>query len=143
MSRSIEDLEPETRALCTEFLQQCLHAKYPMVLVCTHRSFEEQEALYAKGRVRPGAVVTHARAGYSWHNFRRAFDVCFLIGTALHWDGPWNIPGKIGRDLGLIWGGDWNITVQDRPHFENSAGTTLAELRAKTMIPVINLRYDA
>lgn len=100
MSRALDDLIPKLKEICQAFLQECNEAEIPMLVVCTYRSFEEQEALYAKGRVRPGPVVTNARAGDSFHNFRRAFDVAFLKGTQLTWNGPWEKVGKIGGEPG-------------------------------------------
>lgn len=135
MSRDIMDLEPKTRELCQKFLQACGTNGTPMILVQTWRSFEEQEALYAKGRIRPGPIVTWARAGQSWHNFRRAFDVCFLKGSDLSWNGPWDEVGSLGRQLGLTWGGDWPHGKQDRPHFEYHPELTLEQARNQSMVP--------
>src|ERR1043166_9008344 len=137
MSRSLDNLTPEVKELCQKFLQGCSEIGHPMLVVQTFRSFEEQEALYAKGRFRPGPVVTHARAGYSWHNFRRAFDVCFLRGTDITWNGPWADIAQIGREIGLTWGGDWDQGKQDRPHFEYHPGLTLEMVRAQSMIPKV------
>jgi peptidoglycan L-alanyl-D-glutamate endopeptidase CwlK len=38
------------------------------------RSFEQQDALYAKGRTQPGDVVTYAPGGMSAHNYGLATD---------------------------------------------------------------------
>src|SRR6266849_4742595 len=136
MSRAIEDLEPDTRAKCVALLQACSNAGFPLLVVATYRSFEEQEALYAKGRSRPGPMVTHARAGDSWHNYRRAFDVCFLLSDGkISWTGPWSDVAEIGRSIGLTWGGDWQAGKQDRPHFEYHPGMSLEEAKAKAYIP--------
>jgi peptidoglycan L-alanyl-D-glutamate endopeptidase CwlK len=40
------------------------------VIIQTLRTFEEQELLYEKGRSRPGPIVTNARPGSSYHNYR-------------------------------------------------------------------------
>ena len=39
-----------------------------------HRTWEEQDALYAKGRTAPGSIVTRAKGGFSNHNFGIAMD---------------------------------------------------------------------
>ena len=135
MSRDLAELEPKTRELCQKLLEGCNEAGFPVIVCQTYRSFEEQEGLFAKGRTRPGPIVTYARAGYSWHNFRRAFDVVFLKGTDISWMGPWEKVGEIGRALGLIWGGDWQHGKQDRPHFEYHPDLTLEEARNRSMVP--------
>ena len=33
------------------------------------RTFAQQNALYAQGRITPGKIVTKAKGGQSWHNF--------------------------------------------------------------------------
>jgi hypothetical protein len=56
------------------------------------RNEAEQDADFAKGRdaqgniINPKLVVTHARYGYSAHNFGMAVDVV----PGLHIDGPWH-----------------------------------------------------
>lgn len=39
------------------------------------RTFKEQDALYAKGRTKPGGVVTKAKGGQSMHNYGLAVDL--------------------------------------------------------------------
>ena len=131
MSRRLEDLEPETRLLCQRFLAECELSGLRVVVIHTLRTPEEQALIYAQGRTRPGAIVTNAKPGESWHNFGRAFDVAFRVGeTGISWDGPWEAIGVIGERCGLKWGGRWRRP--DRPHFEHTAGTTLAAERAKS-----------
>lgn len=109
----------------------------PMIVVQTYRSFEEQEALYAKGRWRPGPKVTNARAGDSFHNYRMAFDVCFLLPDGrLTWNGPWEQVGLAGEELGLTWGGRFH-NFPDRPHFQYSDGLSLAQLKIRNHVQEI------
>jgi len=133
VSIRIEDLEPDTQARCRELL-----ARYPgLIVVSTLRTFEEQAAIYAKGRTRPGPIVTNAKPGYSWHNFGRAFDVAFRTPTGgVKFSGPWQSVGKIARELGLICGMDW-VKFPDKGHFEYQGGHTLAELRAALNPPPV------
>ena len=77
MSSRIEDLEPQTQALCLAFLQDCEEAGISLRVTHTMRTMDEQAKLYAQGRTLPGAVVTRARPGQSPHNYGMAFDVCF------------------------------------------------------------------
>lgn len=41
-----------------------------------YRSLEQQDALYALGRSRPGRIVTKAPAGYSAHQYGVGIDLC-------------------------------------------------------------------
>lgn len=131
MSRLLTDLHPGVQDLCAKLLRAATAQGFPLVLVQTYRSFEEQECLYAKGRNRPGPIVTNARGGDSWHNYRRAFDVCFLrpLGK-ISWDGPWEELGELAEGLGLEWGGRWH--QPDRPHFEYHPDLTLLQAKARS-----------
>ncbi len=93
------------------------------------RTYAEQEALYAQGRTAQGVIVTNARAGYSNHNFGIAFDVGIFNGALYLDDSPlYARVGRVGRDLGLEWGGDWT-SFPDEPHFQLLMSYSLAEAR--------------
>lgn len=132
-SRSLEDLEPKTRALAKRFVEEAERAGFRVLVYSTFRNAAKQAQLYNQGRTAPGKVVTNARPGYSWHNFRRAFDFVPLTKTgAADWGNlsAYNTLGALGKSLGLTWGGDFKSLV-DRPHFEYTGGLTLAKARAK------------
>lgn len=95
-----------------------------------YRSKEEQDKLFAKGRTEPGAIVTKARGGYSWHNFGIAADIVFKKDGKWSWaeEHPWSLLGDIGRELGLDWGGLWP-KFRDRPHFQWNTNLTLSGAR--------------
>ena len=125
----LDDLEPETKALCVSFLAAC--AREGLLLRVTQglRTYPEQDAIFAQGRTQPGVIVSSAPAGYSWHNFGRAFDVCQEGHEPYPEDEAfWEKIGGIGESLGLEWGGRWKHP--DRPHFQHIAGVTLAQARA-------------
>lgn len=94
------------------------------------RSFAEQQAVYDQGRANPGAIVTYAKPGDSYHQYGLAFDVVpTAYKTMPGWNpsGPlWDRIGAIGKTLGLNWGGDFS--KPDKPHFELHAAP-LAELK--------------
>ncbi|MDQ3287542.1 MAG: M15 family metallopeptidase [Pseudomonadota bacterium] len=82
------------------------------------RTFQEQDALYARGRTRPGPIVTNARGGQSVHNFGLAFDIGVFEGNRYVTDSPkYEAIGALGLELGLEWGGNWKSMI-DRPHFQ-------------------------
>ncbi len=135
-SRKLEDLDKATASKAAAFLDACKAEGIDVLVTSTYRDAESQDALYAQGRTVPGKVVTNAKAGYSMHNFRCAFDVVPLRNGKAVWatageDGKlWRQVGAIGVQCGLEWGGDWK-TFKDFPHFQNTNGKTLAQLRAE------------
>lgn len=135
-SRSLDDLDPELKEVCMEFVEQCAEHKINILVYCTYRSNEEQDKEYAKGRTissgirvtksRPfGATVTDLKGGQSKHNVTingkpaaRAFDCVPTQGGIAQWNNlaAYEIMGEIGRGLNLEWGGEW--LKKDRPHFQ-------------------------
>lgn len=88
----------------------------PIRITEGYRSLERQKELYNK---RP--KVTNAKAGQSYHNWGVAFDIVF---EKTGYDAPesdWQLVGRIGKRIGLEWGGDWK-TFTDRPHFQYRLG---------------------
>lgn len=139
-SRSLDDLHPVVRAMAVQLLARCAAAEAPLTVSYTLRSMERQAQLYAQGRTIPGPIVTNARPGHSFHNYGLALDVVPTELLALsNWgdtsehqartDRLWARVGAIGKGVGFRWGGDF-AHIRDRPHFEWSAGLTLAQVRA-------------
>lgn len=95
------------------------------------RNFAAQQQTYDQGRTAPGAIVTKARPGDSYHQYGLAFDVVPLAyENAKDWNPSgslWEQIGAIGEGLGLTWGGRW--LSPDAPHFELRAAP-LSELKA-------------
>ena len=115
-SRSIEDLTPETQELYHKFAVIMKAKGINYIVTCTYRSQAEQDALYAQGRTKPGQIVTWTRK--SRHTDREAFDIAILKNGKISWNvDDYLEAGKIGRAVGLVWGGDFK-TSKDRPHFE-------------------------
>jgi LysM repeat protein len=100
------------------------------------RTWEEQDALFAKGRtVAPIGrrhIVTNAKGGQSYHNFGLAFDIVVLDALGkVSWDDShpgWAAAARIGKQVGLEWGGDWK-TFKDRPHYQWRGTLALADCR--------------
>jgi hypothetical protein len=130
--RNLATLEPTTAKLAREHLRRLAAEGYTFKITSGTRTFSEQAALFAKGRTAPGQKVTNARPGSSWHNFGLAYDLTLFQGDRNPvWEHPaYDLAGRIGKDLGLRWGGDFKSIV-DRPHFERPIGLTLAEARQK------------
>lgn len=95
------------------------------------RSFEKQDELYAQGRSTSGIIVTQVTGGGSYHNYGLAIDVVEIKDGKALWNNPnWSKIGAIGKSLGFEWGGDWN-GWKDKPHFQFTAGYSIAELKSK------------
>lgn len=111
-------LEPEVQPLAAE-LMRVARTRFPKAVVASgRRTCAEQNAIYAKGRTVPGAIVSNARGCMSWHVQGRAFDVNLGKGAKTS-DYAW---------LGAEWvklGGKWGGDFADYGHFEYHPGLTI------------------
>ena len=87
------------------------------------RTWTEQGDLYAQGRTQPGNIVTHAPAGYSWHNYGLAVDLVPEDVSAGQPD--WNLSHpawarmvSVAESLGLVSGAEWHGAELDSPHVQ-------------------------
>jgi peptidoglycan L-alanyl-D-glutamate endopeptidase CwlK len=139
-SRKIDDLHPKVAATCRELIARCDAAGIDIIVTSTYRDNDSQRELYAQGRTKPGRKVTNARPGYSWHNWRLAFDVVPMRAGKPVWGTTgddlvlWQTIGKIGKEIGLEWAGDW-VSFREYPHFQYTGGLTLDDLNAGKKIP--------
>jgi hypothetical protein len=95
------------------------------------RTFEEQDALFAQGRTKPGPVVTKARGGQSNHNYGLAVDMYPVINGKVFTDVPKSASvefrrtfhqvqdaiGEAAEALGLFWGARFS-GIADTPHIQ-------------------------
>ena len=108
------------------------------------RTIEEQDALYAQGRTKPGKIVTNAKGGSSFHNYGVAIDFAIMYdkdnnGTyeELSWDTnidfdkngktEWKAVVDNFVTLGWGWGGAWR-TFKDLPHLEKTFKLTWRDM---------------
>jgi peptidoglycan L-alanyl-D-glutamate endopeptidase CwlK len=135
-SRSLADLVPECKAKAERFLNLAKDAGIDLLVTSTYRDNESQAALFAQGRTKPGVIVTNARPGQSWHNWRCALDVVPLRNGKPVWGttGPdgdlWRKIGELGESVGLEWAGRWKGKLREMAHFQFTGGLTLAELQS-------------
>lgn len=130
-SRNINDLHPYVAGLCRKLISECKKQGIELLVTSTYRDAESQNWLYAQGRTRAGAKVTNAKAGYSFHNFKLAFDIVPIVGGKAMWNDlrTFRRVGEIGKSLGLEWAGDWK-SFPELAHFQWTGGLSLAQLRA-------------
>lgn len=135
-SRKLEDLLPQVRSRVEAFLKAADAEGIDLLVTSTYRDNASQDALYAQGRTAPGRIVTNARAGQSFHNYRCAVDVVPVRNGKPVWDGKdpvWQVVGRLGKAAGLEWAGDWK-RFKEFPHFQYTGGLTLAQLQTGAKI---------
>jgi peptidoglycan LD-endopeptidase CwlK len=116
--KNIVTLLPEVQPLARALVQKAASNGIIIKVISGHRTYSEQDTLYAQGRTKPGPKVTNAKGGYSNHNFGIAFDIGVFSGNSYLPDSPkYKAVGVLGMDLGLDWGGNWT-TIVDQPHFQ-------------------------
>ena len=108
-SRDIKDLDPRMVPLCKKFIADCKSAGIDIIITSTYRDYESQRALYAQGRTTPGKIVTNAKPGQSFHNFRVAFDFCPIVNGKAQFNdlATFKRCGAIAECIGLEWAGRW------------------------------------
>ena len=131
-SRSLDDLIPPAKERVERFLSLCKDNDIDLLVTSTYRDNESQQALYEQGRTTAGKVVTNAKAGDSWHNWRCAVDVVPMVNGKPDWDGShpiWNKVGELGEQAGLEWAGRWR-SFKELAHFQYTGGLTLTDLKS-------------
>ena len=135
-SRSLSELHPICKAKAEKFLSLAKENGIDLLVTSTYRDNESQAALFAQGRTKPGMIVTNARPGQSWHNWRCAFDVVPIRNGKPVWNttGPdgdlWRKVGELGESVGLEWAGRWTGKLREFAHFQYTGGLTLADLQS-------------
>ena len=119
--RDINRCHPRLIELSKKLVSACRGQELIIGIGESFRTKEEQDALYAKGRTAPGNIVTNAKGSSysSHHQWGTAFDIYRNDGKGVYTDGDgfFKKVGKIGKSIGLEWGGDWKSPV-DKPHFQ-------------------------
>ena len=139
-SRDLKELHPKVRAMTELFIKECDKQGIDLLVTSTYRDHESQNELYAQGRTKPGKIVTNAKGGESFHNFRVAIDVVPVVNGKAVWTttGPsgalWKKLAQIGKACGFEWAGEWK-TFKEMAHFQYTAGLTLKDFQAGKHLP--------
>ena len=130
-SRKLEDLHPKVKTLCEQFIASCDAVDIDVLITSTYRDLESQAALYAQGRTTKGNIVTNAKAGQSFHNYRVAFDFVPIVGGKAVWKdiGAFTKCGRIAESIGLEWAGSWAGKFRELAHCQFSGGLSLADFQ--------------
>lgn len=133
-SRDLQELLPKVKDKVDCFVNLCHNNNIDILVTSTYRDNESQDALYAQGRTTPGKIVTNAKAGASFHNYRCAVDIVPLRNGKPVWgtsgeDGAlWHTVATLGKACGLEWAGDWK-TFKEFAHFQYTGGLSLLDLK--------------
>jgi peptidoglycan L-alanyl-D-glutamate endopeptidase CwlK len=105
----LSKVHPELAKRTTALIQALAKKGHTTEVVQGLRTFAEQDALYAKGRTKPGQIVTNAKGGQSNHNFGLAVDLAPFVAGKPQWNDKAGFI-RIGAEAakhGLEWGGNW------------------------------------
>jgi peptidoglycan L-alanyl-D-glutamate endopeptidase CwlK len=124
-----DTLLPEVQRRADRLIKMMEQAGHPIRITETYRTAQRQNELYSQGRTKPGQIVTNARAGESFHQWKVAFDVVFIKEGFNAPNSLWELLGEVGEGIGLEWGGRWT-SFPDRPHLQYTAGYTLSDFQS-------------
>lgn len=113
-SRDIGALRPDVAENCRVLLARAAARGLPVLVTETVRDEEYQRYLAERGFAAKGAVRP------SFHSVAAglAFDVCKNVRGHEYDDAAFfEEVGRLGKELGFTWGGDWR-SFPDRPHFQ-------------------------
>jgi peptidoglycan L-alanyl-D-glutamate endopeptidase CwlK len=123
-----KDLLPLLQRKLQEHKDICKKHGLYFTVTSTYRSQEAQNALYAQGRTTKGNIVTNAKGGQSFHNWRVAYDIVPLVNgkTDFSQEAIFAAIAYFGKQIGLEWGGDFP-NIKDMPHFQITLGYTFQD----------------
>ncbi len=155
-SRKIDDLKTPAKIRAFKFLSEAKQRGIDVLVTCTLRDKEAQDAIFAEGRSReeldraglfhveprPGPIRTNAKGGESFHQYGVALDVVPLRAGKPVWGDVaaqdralWRELGEIGEACGLEWAGRWQGRLREMAHFQYTAGLRVADFRAGKTVP--------
>ena len=133
-SRKIEDLLPVVQVKIKSWLSACKERGIDVLVYCTYRDGKEQDALYAIGRTVKGKIVTNAKAGQSYHQYKVAWDCVPMMGNKPLWSGAestrqYKVMAEEANKFGIEWSGNWKGSLKETAHFQYTGGLKLSDLQ--------------
>lgn len=122
-NRNMSDLAPFFAIKLEAAIQDCLDSGYIIRMFEGYRSDSRQSWLFEQGRSRPGKIVTHAKAGQSWHGMGVAADVVGWTNGAWDWSINYDKIDVIFHDHGF------ESLKFERPHYQIRANLTTTRAR--------------
>lgn len=132
-------LHPWLNFKLTKLLDACEKKGIYLIITEGFRTKAYQDELYAKGRTKPGKIVTNAKGSTysSQHMWGIAFDIAINDSKLLYDTATIKKVANIAKSssVGLGWGGDWK-NFPDAPHFYlKKWGSTTSTLKQKYGTP--------
>lgn len=127
--RVLEHLHPTFREKYNRLTQMLTEENLPFRMFEGFRSPERQANLYAKGRTKPGSIVTKAKPWSSYHQYGVACDFVLYIDGKWSWDDKgdrarwWARLHELAKMVGL------QPLSWEKPHLQIQ-GLSLSDLRA-------------
>ena len=123
----------------TKLLAACEKKGIYLIITEGFRTKAYQDELYAKGRTKPGNIVTNAKGSTysSQHMWGIAFDIAINDKQLVYDSATIKKVADIAKSssIGLGWGGDWK-SFQDTPHFYlKKWGSTTSTLKQQYGTP--------
>jgi len=103
---AVDLLEPNLRAKVKSIIDDAKAHGLDFMVYETYRSQARQKQLYDQG-------ATHLKS-VGVHHYGLACDIVKSINGQPSWKGDFSLLGRLARQYGLIWGGDWGRP--DLPH---------------------------
>lgn len=148
ITNNLTELVLPVRLKCEAFVEACHAQGLPIIINETRRALMTQLAYFLQGRIDPTkdnkdivneynrfrkkiglwevSTTDALNKKITWtlesnHESGRAFDAVPSKDGKVWWNAPievWIKMGEIGESVGLTWGGRWEGTKRDLPHFE-------------------------
>jgi peptidoglycan L-alanyl-D-glutamate endopeptidase CwlK len=140
----IKGLNPQVRPYARELVRKAALSGIQIKIIGGFRTYKEQKILYCQGRneaycngyYKSGNIVTNAKAGQSFHNWRVAFDFCPIVNGKCQWNdkGLFATCGAIAESVGLEWAGRWTGKFKETAHCQYTGGLSLLDFqKGKTL----------
>ena len=126
----LDTLLPIVKTKCEEFISACKAQGIDICVVAGYRSIEQQNAIYAQGRTTAGNIVSNAKGGQSFHNWKCAMDFAPQVNGAINWNDidSFKRCGAIAKSIGFEWGGDFP-NLQDWGHLQYTLGYPITDFQ--------------
>ena len=126
----LDTLLPIVKTKCEEFISACKAQGIDICVVAGYRSIEQQDAIYAQGRTTAGNIVSNAKGGQSFHNWKCAMDFAPQVNGYINWNDidSFKRCGAIAKSIGFEWGGDFP-NLQDWGHLQYTLGYPITDFQ--------------
>jgi peptidoglycan L-alanyl-D-glutamate endopeptidase CwlK len=123
IDRDFDNLAPFFAQKLRSAIAECQAQGYPVELFEGMRSETRQNQLWAQGRTEPGKIITHAKAGQSWHQYGLAADIVGFI------NGRWDWSLNYDKIEQIMVSHGFSSLKFERAHFQITGGMAIDKAR--------------